>query len=430
MNNRIKRKICAVGLAAFLLVSVSAAGNAVCKDADVSVSAAEVDESFEYEDRGYDELTLIGYKGSEKNAVIPREINGKKVVEIDSDAFMNTEITSVMIPDTVRFIGDGTFSYSRTLAYVEVDAGNENYSSYDGIVYNKKGTILLCCPSGREKDVVILKGTKYIISYAFDCCTKIKSVTMPDTLLSISSCAFNECLSLSSITIPASVTEISDSSFDVSNDLVIYCEAGSYADTYAKENGIKAVYYAVEALSNKSSVSAKEIVYGDTVKVSCNAEGGKNPYTYAVYYKQSTATKWTTAQKYSENREVSFKPKHTGIYNVCIRAKDSDGHVTKKIFNITVNPTLKNTSEVSVNSIKLGKGVKVTAASTGGLGEKVYEVFYKNSTQTKWTKAQSYSSNTSITIKPKHTGKYTICVKAKDERGKAVKKNLTVEVTK
>ena len=47
MNNRIKRKICAVGLAAFLLVSVSAAGNAVCKDADVSVSAAEADESFE-----------------------------------------------------------------------------------------------------------------------------------------------------------------------------------------------------------------------------------------------------------------------------------------------------------------------------------------------------------------------------------------------
>ena len=92
MNNRIKRKICAVGLAAFLLVSVSAAGNAVCKDADVSVSAAEADESFEYEDRGYDELTLIGYKGSEKNVVIPREINGKKVVEIDSDVGTHAHI--------------------------------------------------------------------------------------------------------------------------------------------------------------------------------------------------------------------------------------------------------------------------------------------------------------------------------------------------
>ena len=430
MNNRIKRKICAVGLAAFLMVSVCAAGNGVCKGTDFSVSAAEADESFEYEDRGYDELILIGYNGSGKNVVIPREINGKKVVEIDSDAFMDTAITSLTIPDTVLFIGEGAFSYSRTLASIEVDDGNECFSSYDGMLYDKSGKTLICCPSGREKDVSVHKGTEIIEQYAFDCCTKIKSVTIPDTVVSIGSCAFNECLSLSYITIPASVTEIYSNSFDVSNDLVIYCEAGSYAEKYAKENGIKTVYYAVEALSNKSVISAKAIVYGDTVTVSCKASGGTAPYTYAVYYKQSTATKWTTAQSYSENREVSFKPKHTGTYNVSVRAKDAQGNVKKKTFTVTVNPTLKNTSAVSVNSIKLGKSVSVTAASTGGLGEKVYEVFYKNSTQTKWTKVQSYSSNTSLTIKPRHTGTYTICVKAKDERGKVVKKNLTVEVTK
>ncbi|MBQ1659603.1 MAG: hypothetical protein II059_07120, partial [Clostridia bacterium] len=222
------------------------------------------------------------------------------------------------------------------------------------------------------------------------------------------------------------VTSIGSNAFNGCNNLTIYCKSGSYVEEYAAENNIDfcTIY------SNMSKISSKEIVYSDTVNVICESFCGKEPYTYAVYYKQSTATKWTTAQKYSENTEVSFKPKHTGLYNVSVNAKDATGKVKKVKFDITVNPTLKNTSTVSANSIKLGKTVNVTAASTGGLGEKVYEVYYKNSTQTKWTKSQSYSSNTSLTIKPKHEGTYTICVKAKDERGKVVKKNLTVTVKK
>jgi len=73
--------------------------------------------------------------------------------------------------------------------------------------------------------------------------------------------------------------------------------------------------------------------------------------------------------------------------------------------------------ENDVTEITIGNSITVTCASTGGAGTKEYEVWYKNSTQTKWTKAQSFSANTSVNITPKHTGEYTICVKVKDGVG-------------
>ena len=48
--------------------------------------------------------------------------------------------------------------------------------------------------------------------------------------------------------------------------------------------------------------------------------------------------------------------------------------------------------ENDVTEITIGNSITVKCASTGGVGTKEYEVWYKNSTQTKWTKAQSFST--------------------------------------
>lgn len=85
--------------------------------------------------------------------------------------------------------------------------------------------------------------------------------------------------------------------------------------------------------------------------------------------------------------------------------------------------------ENDVTAIKIGNSITVTCASTGGVDTKEYEVWYKNSTQTKWTKAQSFSANTSVNITPKYTGEYTVCVKAKDGVGNVSKRNFNVTVT-
>jgi len=369
MKGKLLKKLCAVSLAAFMLVGtgVTEVGSFVGAEelppANETPPANEelppANQPLFYTENSDGGITITGCIGGETNIVIPNDIYGKKVTSIGEEAFYGcSSLTSVTISDSVTSIG----------------------------------------------------------SRAFSGCSSLTSVNIPDSVTSIGWSAFSYCSNLTSVTIPDSVTSIESMAFSGCSSLTIYGNKGSHAESYAKNNNIR--------------FATNNIVYGESAEIICAPIDTSKTYKYAVYYKHSTATKWTTAQNYSENKEINFKPKHSGTYNVCIRAKDENGKVTKTLFDITVNPALKNTSAVSANSIKLGKTVNVTAASTGGLGEKVYEVYYKNSTQTKWTKSQSYSSNTSLTIKPKHEGTYTICVKAKDERGKVVKKNLTVTIKK
>ncbi|MDD6148348.1 MAG: leucine-rich repeat domain-containing protein [Lachnospiraceae bacterium] len=65
-------------------------------------------------------ITDIGsYNGSDKVVVIPSEIDGKKVTEIDKLAFGNNEtVEGIVVPDTVEYIRDGAFGNCSNLKYV------------------------------------------------------------------------------------------------------------------------------------------------------------------------------------------------------------------------------------------------------------------------------------------------------------------------
>ncbi|MBP0970456.1 MAG: leucine-rich repeat protein, partial [Oscillospiraceae bacterium] len=75
-------------------------------------------------------------------------------------------------------------------------------------------------------------------NHAFSDCTGLTSVTIPDGVTLINQCAFSGCTGLTSITIPESVTSISQSAFEDCNDLTIRGYAGSFAESFAKENNI------------------------------------------------------------------------------------------------------------------------------------------------------------------------------------------------
>lgn len=128
-----------------------------------------------------DNLTHIGDKSfagcTEMRTVdLPRNL-----VSIGEGAFANTGLKDLVIPESVRTIGDRAFEKNEFLQEVYID-----------------------------------EGVREIGFSAFWRCTSLRNVTIPASVEMIGQYAFAEC----------------------SPDLVIYGTEGSYAQTYAEENGI------------------------------------------------------------------------------------------------------------------------------------------------------------------------------------------------
>lgn len=72
----------------------------------------------------------------------------------------------------------------------------------------------------------------------------------------------------------------------------------------------------------------------------------------------------------------------------------------------------------------------VNASATGGASSYKYAVLYKKTTDTKWTWAQNYSTNSTVTVTPKKVAVYEICVRVKDAAGTIAEETFTVQSVK
>ena len=137
------------------------------------------------------------------------------VTSIGEDAFCDcTSLTSITIPNSITSIGEDAFSGCTSLTSINVEESNANYSSQDGVLFNKEKTTLIQCPIGNARtSYSIPNSVTSIGNSAFKCCTSLTSVTIPNSVTSIGYYAFSDCTSLTSITIPDSITSISDSAF-------------------------------------------------------------------------------------------------------------------------------------------------------------------------------------------------------------------------
>ena len=206
-------------------------------------------------------VEITDYNGSTKTVDIPEKINGKSVtsigdcafryctslksitipnsvMEIGSSAFSGcssltsitipnsvteigvyafkgcTSLTSITIPNSVTNIGDSTFWGCSSLTAIYVTVDNKNYTSVNGVLFNKDKTALICYPAGKtDKSYKITNSVTSIGNYAFNGCSSLTSVTIPNSVTEIGGSAFVDCASLKSITMPNSVTSIGDMAF-------------------------------------------------------------------------------------------------------------------------------------------------------------------------------------------------------------------------
>ena len=97
------------------------------------------------------------------------------------------------------------------------------------------------------KDCAQLEGfqlsrkTTEIRDRAFAGCINLSAAVMRNKVKRIGHEAFAGCEKLRSVKIPSSVTEIADDAFAGCNMAVFYCEAGTYAEQYARKHGFMVI---------------------------------------------------------------------------------------------------------------------------------------------------------------------------------------------
>ena len=114
---------------------------------------------------------------------------------------------------------------------------------------------------------------------------------------------------------------------------------------------------ATESSSNSKSVELKdnlEVNPGDSVVLKFKSDE-KNKYS--VYYKKSTASRWTQYKKDAEKIDGSVQLKKEGIFDFKVETKKSNGTVQIKNYRVTVNDTSSsqsNNNSTSNNSSTVG----------------------------------------------------------------------------
>ena len=161
------------------------------------------------------------------------------VTSISDYAFNDcTSLTSVTIPDSVTSIDDWTFSSCTSLTSIEVSGNNKNYSSADGVLFNKDKSELITYPAGKtDSEYVIPNSVISIGDSAFENCTSLTSVTIPDSVTSIGRYTFENCTSLTSVTIPDSVTSIGSGAFSNCTSLTSI-EVSGNNKSYSSADGV------------------------------------------------------------------------------------------------------------------------------------------------------------------------------------------------
>ena len=140
---------------------------------------------------------------------------GNSVTSIGYGAFGNcTSLTSITIPSSVTSIKYeyASFASCTSLTSINVNENNPNYSSLNGILYNKAKTTIICVPIKINGSITIPNSVTSIGESAFRN-SSLTNVTIPNSVISIGEAAFASCTSLTSITIPDSVTYIGNSAF-------------------------------------------------------------------------------------------------------------------------------------------------------------------------------------------------------------------------
>ena len=309
------------------------------------------------------------------------------VTEIERNAFFETGLRNIQLPEKLTLIGGGAFCNCKNLKQVQLPPQLKELG--EGAFFNCENLAQIQLPSQLNKlggdafrdctsldKIDIPAGLKQIESATF-CNTGLTSVTLHEGLTKIEDWAFHDCLKLKKIRIPKSVTDIGELALGIRYNMGNGAEevipggftvegyTGSAAERYVKrlhqcENLYHVFFTDVKFVSIGGQTAAVTNISKTKISaLKTRAFTGK-PLTQAL-------TITYGGKKLVNGRDYTLtwkNNKNIGTASVTIKGKGKyNGSVTKK-FRITVQ---KN-AVYTVSRLKY----KISSADTSGKGTVVF----------------------------------------------------------
>ena len=172
------------------------------------------------------ESTLVGVTPElEGDVVLPSTLGGYPLVALNGAFFENETVTSVVIPDGVRYIGGGTFEECRKKLKKVVMP--------DTVTYLGSGAFMECY---NLEEVVLSNNIEVIGSYTFEMCYSLKELKLPEKLREFYGISLTGCASLKELIFPESVELIEGYSMMASSLSVEKIVIGSKAKDAGDNN--------------------------------------------------------------------------------------------------------------------------------------------------------------------------------------------------
>lgn len=169
---------------------------------------------------------------TDNSIVIPDQHMGRSVTQISDMAFAhNHNITSIMVPTTVKHVGDYAFAWCHNLHAVTFEnrgvntLGERCFIGCDKLTQLYLGDSLSTmgekafafCASLRT--LALPYGTRAVGHSAFEGCRSLETVILPETLNTLSDNLFGACISLTTVSLSGSTRSIGYYAFSYCRNL-------------------------------------------------------------------------------------------------------------------------------------------------------------------------------------------------------------------
>ena len=209
-------------------------------------------------------------KGTFKDCSVLKDITiPDTVMKIGDVAFSGcTALPQITLPASVQTIGDKAFSHCEALADVKLSEGLTSIGSY-AFEYNialPKVTLPNTLESLGERafqycdvlaDVDLGAGLKVIPEYCFYEDPALQKVILPYQFTTVNASAFANCTKLTDITFNRNVSSVDASALSYKDKTTIHGVKGTYAESFASDNGFK--FEALNAPATGITLSKEKI---------------------------------------------------------------------------------------------------------------------------------------------------------------------------